>query len=456
MKKGLIIAVVILSIALISLGVYSINTSNALYVKSASLEGIYQRSLYELTNNVNNMEVEVSKLMVSEDSVSQQKILSNLKQQTSDAENSLSLLPLNGGVLEDTTIFMNKLNGYCTSLITYKDGSLDSSDYATLNAVYNAINSIKQELNSVMDRVMQGYTISDNIYGEGEQNSFSLNFSSFKNESINYPSLIYDGPFSDSTMSRDIKGLPQNEITKEEAEQKIEQIFGGNITNLSYIDSSFGSFETYDYGVSTKDRNYYIQIAKRGGFLLSMSANASADNDEKDSTNTTESESVSKDSLNASSNADAIEVSLAFAKSLGIEDMQCVWSASSQNICYVNLAPSVDDIVLYPDLIKAKVDLKSNSVIGWEATSYAYNHTEREDLVPTLSIKEAREKVSSNLGVADERLCVIPLDYIGETLAYEFSGEYNGYQYYLYIDAYTGDQVRVLRVIQTDQGDLVM
>ena len=456
MKKGLIIVIVLLSIALISLGIYSINTSNTLSLRTSSLEGIYQRSLYELTNNVNNMEVEVSKLMVTNDSTSQQKILSNLKQQTSDAENSLSLLPISSGVLEDTTTFMNKLNGYCTSLITYKDGNLDNSDYSTLSDVYNAINAIKEELNSVMDRIMQGYTISDNLYKSGEQNAFSLNFSSFKNESINYPSLIYDGPFSDSTMSKVIKGLPQKEITKEEAEQKIQQIFGEKITNLSYIDTSSSTFETYDYGVSTKDKNYYVQIAKRGGFLLSMSANVSENVDEKSSTNTLESEVVSKESLNSSKNDKAINVSLDFAKALGIDNMECVWSASSQNICYVNLAPVVDDIVIYPDLIKAKVDLSDMSVVGWEATSYAYNHTEREDLIPTLSLQDARQKVSSNLTTTDERLCVIPLDYVGETLAYEFSGEYNGYQYYLYIDAYTGDQVRVLRVIQTDQGDLVM
>ena len=111
---------------------------------------------------------------------------------------------------------------------------------------------------------------------------------------------------------------------------------------------------------------------------------------------------------------------------------------------------------MYPDLIKAKIDLNDNIVIGWEASSYAFNHVEREDLIAQLSLSEARKLVSNNLTIENERLCVIPLDFKGETLAYEFSGNYQGFKYYLYIDAYTGNQVRVLRIIQTDQGELVM
>ena len=161
-------------------------------------------------------------------------------------------------------------------------------------------------------------------------------------------------------------------------------------------------------------------------------------------------EAQSEQSKNAQSVAEA------FAKKLGLENMQCVWSASSQEVCYVNLAPVVDDIIMYPDLIKVKIDLNKDIIVGWEATSYAYNHTEREDLIATLTQAEAKKLVSPNLKVDEVRLCVIPLDYVGETLAYEFAGTHNNFNYYLYIDAYTGNQVRVLRVIQTDQGELVM
>ena len=145
-----------------------------------------------------------------------------------------------------------------------------------------------------------------------------------------------------------------------------------------------------------------------------------------------------------------------FAEKLGLENMKCVWSAASKEVSYINLAPVIDDIIMYPDLIKVKVDLNNNSLVGWEATSYAYNHTQRDDLIPQLSEDEAKKLVSSNLVIESQKLCVIPLDYVGETLAYEFSGKYNDFNYYLYIDADTGNQVRILKVVQTDEGELVL
>ena len=122
MKKAFIITVSLLAVVVMVLGVYLFQTNTVLGNTSANLENLYQRSFYDLVNNVNNMEVGVSKLMITSDSASQQKLMSELKQQTSDAEDNLSLLPLEIETVAETTKFMNHLNGYCTSLITYKDG----------------------------------------------------------------------------------------------------------------------------------------------------------------------------------------------------------------------------------------------------------------------------------------------------------------------------------------------
>lgn len=488
MKKAFIITVSILSCVILVLSAFLISTTNSLTSATASLENLYQRSFYDLVDNVNNMEADVSKLMVSNDSTSQQKFLSSIKQKTSDAENDLSLLPVNDNLLEKTSRFMNQLNGYCTSLISYKDGKLESNDYEALNKVYNSISIIKKELNTVMEKIMHGYKISENATNGQEMNNFSSSLSSLSNESVEYPALIYDGPFSDSTTQKHVKGLGNKNITENDAENIITKLFENKITNLSYLGEAKGRFETFDFGVNTDDgRNYFIQITKRGGFLLTMSSNIIDDSEnvenmtdnldlsqteELENNDKTQGEGAIEESkterkeesgvkidqpeTQSEQSKNAQSVAESFAKKLGLEDMKCVWSASSQEVCYVNLAPVVDDIIMYPDLIKVKIDLNKDIIVGWEASSYAYNHTEREDLIATLTEAEAKKLVSSNLKIDDIRLCVIPLDYVGETLAYEFAGTHNNFNYYLYIDAYTGNQVRVLRVIQTDQGELVL
>lgn len=491
MKKAFIITVSILSCAILVLSGFLISSTMSLGSTNMKLENLYQRSFYDLVDNVNNMEVEVSKLMVTNDSTSQQKSLSKLKQQSSDAESDLSLLPINMNILEKTTRFMNQFNGYCTTLISYKDGKIEGQDFETLGKVYNSIATIKEELNTIMEKIMNGYKISDNLDNGGESADFSLSFSGLSNDTIEYPALIYDGPFSDSVVKKEIKGLPKTEVTREEAEAKLTELFGNDITNLNYLGDTEGVFETYDFGLNTENgKNYFIQITKRGGFVLTINANASNNNnnsenlqddlqnensqqnndiqnsnksltdEEIEDKNATkeESEVVKAESINkvTTETQKAVEEALNFAKKLKLENMKCVWSASSQELCYINLAPVIDDITMYPDLIKVKVDLKNNSVIGWEASPYAYNHIEREDLIPQLTEQEAKNLVSKNLEVDNIKLCVIPLDYVGETLAYEFEGKYNDFTYYLYIDAYTGSQVRVLRIVQTQSGDLVL
>lgn len=446
MKKAFIITVSLLAVVVMVLGVYLFQTNTVLGNTSANLENLYQRSFYDLVNNVNNMEVGVSKLMITSDSASQQKLMSELKQQTSDAEDNLSLLPLEIETVAETTKFMNHLNGYCTSLITYKDGKMEANDLKNMNKIHLGLKQIKEELNEVSKRIMAGARISDNmVFGRGKR--FSDNFTSLTADTIEFPSLIYDGPFSESTESKIVKGLPDNILSQEECEQKVVEALG-EITELTPSGETNGVFETYDFVVKKDNLEYFVQVTKRGGFVLTISANVSGDGAESSSGITLDEE--------ASSPKEYTKVAEEFAKKLGLQNMQCVWSASSDEIAYVNLAPVEDDIILYPDLIKAKVYLNTMQVVGWEASSYAYNHHEREDMVAQLTKTEARKLVSSELNVDSQKLCVIPLDYVGETLAYEFAGTYDNYQYYLYIDAYTGDQVRVLRVVQTDQGNLIM
>ncbi len=437
MKKAFIITVCCLSAVILglSLGLYFKN--NALMTSQANLENLYQRSFYELVNNVNDIEVDISKLMVSNDSTSQKKILTQIKQQTVDAQNNLSLLPVDSQTVRTTTKFVNELNGYCTSLLKYDTSKITDEETENIKTIYETVAEIKYELNNIAFRLMQGYSIVENLNGNGDISDFSINFSGLSSDSIEYPSMIYDGPFSEALDKKEIKGLSSEYCEREDAEDLVVSLID-DIVNCEYIGETKGKFETYDFGVNTsKGTNYFVQVTKQGKFILNINANAI----------------VGEASVDSKT---AIKLAEKFAEKLGLENMETVWSATANNITYVNLAPVVDDVVYYPDLIKVKVDLVSNNIIGWEASSFAYNHTERGAQIADITEEDARKTVSSNLQIEDSRLCVIPLDFGGEVLAYEFSGTYNNFRYYLYVDAKTGTQTRVLRVIQTDQGELLL
>ena len=84
------------------------------------------------------------------------------------------------------------------------------------------------------------------------------------------------------------------------------------------------------------------------------------------------------------------------------------------------------------------------------------NHTERKLPAAQLSAKEAAKKISPSLTVLGTRLAYIPKSANTECLAYEFKAEMNGERYYVYIDAVTGRQAEMFRVIDTDDGTMLL
>ncbi|MBO5068619.1 MAG: PepSY domain-containing protein, partial [Clostridia bacterium] len=91
-----------------------------------------------------------------------------------------------------------------------------------------------------------------------------------------------------------------------------------------------------------------------------------------------------------------------------------------------------------------------------EANSYYTNHTERVIGSPSLTEKQAMAKVSDNIEIDSVRLALVPIGTKSEKLCYEFSGEYDGSTYYVYIDAVSGRQVEMFKVIDGTEGQLLM
>ena len=136
--------------------------------------------------------------------------------------------------------------------------------------------------------------------------------------------------------------------------------------------------------------------------------------------------------------------------------MSAVWINLSNNVYTINFAVEQNQVIVYPDLIKVRVCAQTGTVIGLEAKSYYTNHVEREINKPTISKQTALEKVSGNIEVKTSRLALVPIGVSSEKLCYEFSGEFDGATYFVYIDALTGKQVEMFKVIESTEGKLLM
>lgn len=443
MKARQVVAVVVVFVILVGLlTVGFITSTNSLANVSGQLQSVYERSFYELVSNINDIEVTLSKSLISNDNSQQNKLFYDLWEQCNVAQNNLSRLPVNHDAINETTKFVNQMGGFSYYLFkkTSENESITDADYNSLTDLYNLCIYIQQIINEYAYQIQNNYNILKDVDRKDISNSsISGAFSSMQETGVDYPTLIYDGPFSDSVINKKVLGLSDEEYNLEQVNNMLEEVFKNyNVKRIDYKDETNGKIETYNFNMTLENSHeYYLQVTKKGGLIIQLN---SYQKSLKDNLTLEECEQKAEE----------------FAKMLELENMKAVWSTKMNNVAYVNLTTFVDNTVIYPEMIKVKISTENGEVIGWDAQTYAYNKTERNDTKATITASEARKKVSNKLVIETQQKTLIPLDFNKEVLCYEFKCTYNNYTYYVYINAKTGAEENVLRVVGTLDGNLLM
>lgn len=433
---GLSLAVAILGATTLGLGVaYGVN-QDKVDAYGTQLESVYQKNYYELVDNVNNADMEMSKLLNATSSTYQKKMLTEIADASKNMQNNIALLPLTGEDVLESVRFVNQLSGYTTILEEKlaNGESLTEDDLSMLQELHMALISMKDNLNRISMNMRSGYSIleASNVM-DGELNSFTVDFNQIKANDVDYPTMIYDGPFSDSVVNQKVKGLTGADVSEEEAAGVLGKVFK-DLSSHSYSGKTEGKFQTYNFNLNTSDdQQLYAQVTIQGGHLLTVSGQNASDVKNVDM-------------------ATGEKIALEFAKSNGVENPVVVWSEELNNQAYFNIAPKESGIILYPDLIKVKVDLEYGNVIGYDAISYYTNHTDRK----LGSAADVSVTLPSGFRMVNKRLVLAPLDYNREVLCYEYQCEKDGITYYFYFNAKTGEEENILKVVETTDSSKLM
>ncbi len=441
--KNIWLAVIIsvLCLALVTLIIlYSISMANQNKLK-VDLENVYQKNFTELVDNVNNVEVKLSKVCASDYSFYTQKLLNEITKNATSASINLSSLPVSINGIDETKKFISQVGGFCETMANklQKGESLTGEEVKTLENLKEAFVELKDNINKLSKDIY-----SDNIFNQsakldGDYNDFTMKLKNLKASDVEYPTMIYDGPFSDSTLNKKVKNLNDEKVSAQDAKQKILKVLK-NVSkdNCEYLGETNGKFKTYDFEVSTiNSPSIYIQVSQFGAKILTMTCPSMSD---------TQNYNLGQ----------AKEIAINFAKQNDMQNMQCVWSDIVDGDAYINLAPVLDKVVIYPDLVKVKVDLFSGLIIGFDSTTYHTNHTQRTLASPTITAQDAQTKISKLYKIEQTRLCLAPLDYKGEVLCYECICTHSDEITYFYINAQTNQIENILKVVETDNGDLLI
>lgn len=416
-------AIVGLSVALH----YSVEKIDAQAHYQRELDGARSRAYYNLLDGANDIDATMSKFVVANTPEKQQALLYEIWGASSLAGDSLSAFEGDSEGVQKAAKFINQLGDYSLSLAKkISDGkTLETSEIATISKLRPMATLFKDSLKKVGDNVENGTF-------DGFQSGFADGLSAFAEPSLDYPEMIYDGPFSDSVETRAPKALETlAEIDENQGKTIILSAFP-NASDMTYVGKFEGRIPTLNFSFNLDGIPAYIQLSSKGGKVVNYTLSASTSEEGK-------------------SVAENGNIAIEFAKNLGYDNMQVVWSATANGFTFVNLAPVADGIILYPDLVKVKIN-SDGKVVGFDSAHYQYNHVPRKLPRPVLDEKTARENLPTS-AVSEGKLSLIPQDETKETLCYEY--ELDG-GYFVYIDAMTGKEAEIFFVVDGEQGQTLM
>ena len=147
-KSGLIAAVIALSAAVLILGGLLTLTYFTPLDEYMTANTTQQKNFYDLVGYVDNIDVNLSKIVVSNDPREQQKLLSEVRVQSSLATNSLAELSLQDENKYNTTKFVNQVGDfskYLNNKLIYGE-EITEKDKETLRNLYEINLQLKNSL----------------------------------------------------------------------------------------------------------------------------------------------------------------------------------------------------------------------------------------------------------------------------------------------------------------------
>lgn len=405
----------------------------------ALAENTYRKSYYALLYNMDGLDSATNKLTVASGKAIRQEYLADISSYaTAAGENMANFTPEEN---EDSKIlkFINQTGDFAKYLDDKlnKGGNLSEEDSRTIGEIASAVREIKSTLANLGDEVEAGdFSFVDSL--KRKDGAFVDTLRSFEKKEIDYPSMIYDGPFSDSLEVREGKALAGEEMDEEMAKAIASDLIkSSKPSDISVKSGSKNVFESYDVEADTAWGKAYLTIAKKGGFPVSVNF---------------------PEVTPSGTHIEAKDAELFAEKyllSIGIREMKAVWASLYDNVYYINLAAVKEGVILYPDLIKVKVSGEDGRIVGMESLNYIYNHTERVMEPPVVTEQEAVEAISEYIELSSCRLTLVPTKGNGEALAYEFFGTKGEDKYFVYVDAATGEEMKIMRVLDGERGLLL-
>ncbi len=415
------------------------------------MENQYSRAFLDLTEYVDNVEVLLAKTLVTSTERGTSNMLEEVWRQSNLAQTNMGQLPVSPPILEKTSNFLTQVGdlAYAYNTKTANGVPLSDDEYSMLKKMHGYSLTLQNSLHGIEEQINNGKMTWGTAGGPRQlksQNSKFIETSNFENVDKNfqeYPSMIYDGPYSDHMLKVKPIGLKADKIKPDKAEQIARKVIGNDkIQGVKRLeDDAASGIKTYRFEISYKnsdnDGKAEIEITQQGGQIYWLLRNRPVDG--------------AKLSMNAAKKA-----AQEFLNKNGFPSMKDTYYMKTDGIATICYAYEQDGVIAYPDLVKVKVALDNGEVLGIESKGYLYNHKVRNIPATSLTLEQVKSKVVKRLNIEKQGRAIIPTDFGTEKYCYEFQGTSGDQKFIIYINALTGAEEDILMLVSTDEGSLTM
>ncbi len=416
------------------------------------LSSQYQQSFYQMINAVEGAQATAAKGLVSSSPRENIVTLAELWRQADIAKSNLNNLPISHPVLSRTSQFLNQLSDYAYSLAKQNADGRPTTDeqWEKLAKLRQEAGYLSRELLKAQDETAANIALGwTNMLRNTRQQlkkadqGIDTHFNRIDKQMIQYPTLIYDGPFSDHVVNATPKGLSGDNIDEGEAQgvaRRFVDFKDGVVETGGKID---GRIPAYRVMVRPQGagRNMTqmaeILVSRRGGHVVTMLMPRA----------------VSKVNIDLER---AVEIARDFLDQRGFTNFLASHKLEQEGSAVIVFVAQEDGVIIYPDQVKVKVALDNGEVIGFDASQYYMAHQKRELAQPKLSADQAERLVNPRLQIEKTSLALIPLPTLKEVLCWEVKGTLDGETYLIYLNAENGREEQILQLVEAKEGTLVI
>ena len=400
------------------------------------LENNYSRSLNDFSASLNNISLILKKTQYITSPNQLTKYAAELLSEAEMSKTALSQLP-SSAHLDKLNRFLSQAGNYAFAVSSklYKGEALPQDFVNNVISLSKTAEKVSQIVNTVQinfDNPEYWVKEIEKKIDSGIDDNLTESLQEIEGEFDDYPTLVYDGPYSDHLLTKEPVMLSNlSDVTKTKAENVACEFFGLEDSELKFVSEEKGEIETYRFS----NKNTDISVSKAGGYVVYMRKNREIEQ-------------------HILSYNQALEKAKRFMAKNSLVNFIETYYYIDEGVCVINFAYLDGETICYTDLIKVGIAMDSGEVMFYEASGYLSNHKKRAFETAVYTSDQAKEKVSRELKITKTSVALIPTQNGTEERCYEFACIDGDTEVLVYINVLNLNEEEILILLKNDGGTL--